>query len=198
MNQNDVVSFTCNIKAQFELHKHLSMQTHSHFAPYKMQLLPLVMWLNIFAYLHFCDWHISLGLALWTPSWHGFDFETADSASWWQHFVQGFGRKQSWGCRICIRHYRLWMCQFYSLNMSAFVINKTLLYNSLYGFILQFIEATLTSHECSGDVLETVTHISARSCFNTHQTIPWAPEPMGLRFWYRFSTVNVESPTSRL
>lgn len=31
---------------------------------------------------------------------------------------------------------------------------------------------------------------------STHHTIPWAPEPMGRRFWYLFRIVNVESPTS--
>lgn len=30
----------------------------------------------------------------------------------------------------------------------------------------------------------------------THQTIPWAPEPIGLRFWYLFKIVNFVSPTS--
>lgn len=31
---------------------------------------------------------------------------------------------------------------------------------------------------------------------NTDQTIPWAPEPIALRFWYRFKIVNLVSPTS--
>ena len=31
---------------------------------------------------------------------------------------------------------------------------------------------------------------------STYQTIPWAPDPMGLRFWYRFRMVNLVSPTS--
>lgn len=30
----------------------------------------------------------------------------------------------------------------------------------------------------------------------THQTIPWAPDPIGFKFWYRFRMVNLVSPTS--
>lgn len=30
----------------------------------------------------------------------------------------------------------------------------------------------------------------------THHTMPWAPEPMGFRFWYRLRIVNFVSPTS--
>lgn len=30
---------------------------------------------------------------------------------------------------------------------------------------------------------------------HTHQTMPWAPEPMARNCWYLFSTVKVESPT---
>ena len=38
--------------------------------------------------------------------------------------------------------------------------------------------------------------INVSSTSLTYQTIPWAPDPMGLRFWYRFRMVNLVSPTS--
>ena len=51
----------------------------------------------IFLHLHFCDWHISLELVLCRRAWRASGSGRAGSASWWQHFVQGFDRMQS--CR---------------------------------------------------------------------------------------------------
>jgi len=39
-------------------------------------------------------------------------------------------------------------------------------------------------------------HYEWSTYVTAHQTMPCAPEPIGLMFWYRLRIVNVESPTS--